>query len=148
MVCESGWGFWPGRSEPLLCTLPVCCDKLQIDDFHIVAGIDRACDMVDIFIIKNAYHFENGVNFANVRQELITQALSLRGALYETSDIDEFHNGGHFFGGFAHFRQSVEPQVWNGDDADRRINSGKGIIGNKNALARQRIKKRQFPDVR
>ena len=50
--------------------------------------------MHDVIVLEAAHDVRDRIDFADVRQELIAEALALRGARDQSCDIDEFHRRG------------------------------------------------------
>ena len=44
-------------------------------------------------IIKATYHVGDGIRLANIRKELVAQALAFGGARDQTGDVDELDDG-------------------------------------------------------
>src|SRR5262249_15971152 len=91
----------------------------------------------------------DGVDLANMREELVAEPLALGGATDEPGDVDEFELGRHDLRGLAELRQDREPRVGDGDAADIRLDRAEGIV---RCLSRggrgQGIEKRRFADIR
>ena len=51
--------------------------------------------MHDIGVAEEAHDLADGIGFADVRQELVTQTLAARRARHQTGDVDELHRGRH-----------------------------------------------------
>ena len=62
--------------------------ELRVDDFFVANGIYRAIDVYDVRIIETAEDVDDGITFAYVSEELVTEALALGGAFDESGDID------------------------------------------------------------
>ena len=56
-------------------------------------------DVHDVVVLEAAHHVRDRVDFADMRQKLIAQALALRGAGHQARDIDELHRGRQIFSG-------------------------------------------------
>ena len=53
------------------------------------SGIDAAGDVHDVVVLEAAHHVRDRVDLADVREELVAEALALRGAGHEAGDVDE-----------------------------------------------------------
>ncbi len=49
--------------------------------------------MLDVVILEAAQNMDDGVHLADVAEELVAQALALRGAAHEAGDVDEAQAG-------------------------------------------------------
>jgi hypothetical protein len=74
---------------------------------------------------------EDGIARSNVRQERVTESLTLVRSLDETGDIGDGEDGGHGVLGLGHAHQEVEAVIRNGnlrsggiDRAERIVLSG------------------------
>src|SRR5260370_42715634 len=56
--------------------------------------VDRAQHVHDVGVLERADYVDDRVHLADVRQELVAQALALRGAFHEPRDVDELDHGG------------------------------------------------------
>ena len=72
---------------------------------------------------------DDGVDLADVGQELVTQALALTCSGHQTRDIDKFDCGRDDDFGFGDFLQNREPLVGHGDDSDIGIDRAKRVVG-------------------
>ena len=62
--------------------------QLCVDNTLVTNWINRAIDVGDVTILKAAQNVDNSIGIADIAQELVTQALTLRCTLYQTCDID------------------------------------------------------------
>lgn len=53
--------------------------------------------MDDVVIVKAAHHLHDGVHFTDIRQELVAQSGSFRGALDQAGNVHEFNERGDDF---------------------------------------------------
>ena len=65
-----------------------------------------------------------GVGLADVREELVAQALALAGARHEACDVHELHGGGHDARRMVDVRQRVEARVGHGHHAHVGLDGG------------------------
>src|SRR5437763_7416496 len=123
--------------------------KLGVDNFDVFNRIDRSTDMMNVAILEAANHLHNRIDFANVTEELIAEAFARTRPFNESSDINELNRGRHNFWRMRDLSKSRQTRIWNGDDADVRINRAKGIIlGWRFVRARNSVKERRLADVR
>ena len=67
--------------------------QLGLDDFDVVNRIDLARDVNHVVVFKAAHHVDDGVGFADVREEFVAQPFAGAGACDQTGNIDELDNG-------------------------------------------------------
>ena len=71
----------------------------------------------------------DGVALPDVPQELVAQARTLAGALDQTRNVHELHDGGGLFVGLPQLGQLVQPGVRHGHDAAVGLNGAEGVVG-------------------
>jgi len=72
----------------------------------------------DVVVFKAAQDVGDGVAFADVGKELVTEAFALRRAFHEARDIDEGHPRGDDLFGACDFGQDIKTRVRHADIAD------------------------------
>jgi hypothetical protein len=77
----------------LLHRLEVGEHQLGVDHLDVAHRIDRAGDVVDVLVVEAADHLDDGVDLADVGQELVAEALALARALDQAGDVDELDRG-------------------------------------------------------
>ena len=90
--------------------------------------IDGPHDVHDVGILERANHVHHGIDFPDLREELIAEALALRGALDQAGDVHELHDCGHLFLGFDDRVEPLEPGIGNFDNADIRLDSAERVV--------------------
>ena len=94
----------------------------------IAHGIDRSHHVDHVGILEAANHMYHGVDFANVREELVAEPFALRGALHEAGDVHELHDGGDFAFGFDDLVQLLEPRIGDLDHPDVRLHGAERVV--------------------
>ena len=56
---------------------------------------------MDVRVFEAADDLDDGIDFADVTQEFVAEAFTLRGAFDQSGDIDEFDGSGNEDGGFG-----------------------------------------------
>ena len=102
--------------------------KLRIDDLDVARRVDGARDVNDVVVLEAPHHVCDGVDFPDVRQELIAEALALRGARDQSCDIDEFHRRGEDLLGMHDGGKLTESRVRQGHHSDVRIDGAERIV--------------------
>jgi len=104
-------------------------DELRIHHFDIVDGIDDSVDMNDVGIFKTAYDVNDRLDFSDVTQKPVAQTFRRGLLLSQDGDIEKRHGRMGPFRRVEHVRQSLEPFIGHGDDADIGIDSTERIVG-------------------
>lgn len=63
--------------------------QLGFDRLGIGHRVDAALDMGNVVILEAAQHMHDGVDLADVGEELVAQPFALRGAAHQTGNVDE-----------------------------------------------------------
>ena len=71
--------------------------QLGLDHVGIAQRIDGAFDMRHVAVLEAAQDVDDGVDLADIGQELVAQALTLGGTADQAGDIDEFQRCRHDF---------------------------------------------------
>ena len=79
--------------DAALQTFEVGQHQLGFDRLGVRYRIDTALDMGDVVILEAAQHMHDGVDLADVGEELVAEPFALRGAAHETGDVDEIDAG-------------------------------------------------------
>ena len=85
-------------------------------------------DVHDVLVGEAAHHLDDGVDFADVLQELVAQALTLRGALHQAGDIHELEGRGNDHLGLGELRERRQPIVGHHHDADVGLDGAERIV--------------------
>ena len=103
--------------------------------------------MNHVVVFKAAHHVDDGVGFADVREEFVAQPFAGAGACDQTGDIDELDNGALDFLRVHDSRQRIKPLVRHFDDADIGLDGAKGVVFCRNACVGQCVEQGGFSDV-
>ena len=137
------------RGYAFLEALEVGEHQLGLDRLRIGDRIDAALDVGHVAAFEAAQHVDDGIDFADVRQELVAKPVALRRSADQAGDVDELDLGFDLLRRLGDLADSVEPLVGNGDAADVRLDRAEGIVRRlrRRGLG-QRIEKRGFTDIR
>ena len=113
--------------------------QLGLDHLDVGDRVDLAGHVDHVLVIEAAHHVDDGVGFADVREELVAQALALARAGHQARDVDELDDGRHDALGLDDGRQRVEPRVGQLDDAHVRLDRAKGVVLCRDAGLREGI---------
>ena len=130
--------------EPLLDRLEVGEGELDLDDAQVLDRVGRARHVV---VDERPQHEHDGVDLADVGEELVAEALALAGALDEAADVDDLHGGVHDVAALGHLGQAVEALVGHLGDADVRVLGGERVRRGERAAAREGVVQRALPGV-
>ena len=122
-------------------------DQLGLDGVDVGCGIHPAGDMHDIRVAEETDNLADRVGFADVRKELVAQALALGRTRNQAGDIHELDGRGDDACGIVDFRQAVQAGVGNGNDAHVGFDGGEGIVRRKAALIGEGGKQRGLAHV-
>ena len=124
--------------ELLLKRLDVGEDELGHDGVGVpgrVHEVGRATNLThDVGVGEVADDLADGVGLADVRQELVAQALALGGTLHKAGDVHELHRGRHDAARMHDVGELLETAVWHVDNAHVGLDGGKGVVGGEAAL--------------
>src|SRR5262249_54864910 len=102
----------------------------------------------NVVVLKTADDLDHRVRFANICQELIAQALSLRSSTNEAGDIDELHDSRHDRLRPYEFCEGIKAFVGHSHDTHIRLDGSERRICRKSRhLCGQSVKKRRFTNV-
>ena len=117
-------------------------DELGLDGVHVGRGVHELAGAAglahDVGILEEADDLADGVAVADVRQELVAEALALVRALDQACDVNELDGGRHDLRGMHHLGELVQALVGNVHDAHVGVDRGEGVVGREPALAGQR----------
>ena len=80
-------------------------------DLDVADRIDRARDVVHVRVLEAADHLHDRVDLADVREELVAEALALARALDQAGDVDELDRRRITTFGLRDLLQLGEPRV-------------------------------------
>ena len=104
--------------------------------------------MVHVGIVEAARDLNDGVDFADVREELVAQALALAGALDEAGDVDKLDRRRDDDGGAGNLPQHFQARVRHCHHADIRVDGAERIVGRfRLTAAGDGVEQRRLADV-
>ena len=123
-------------------------DELEVDGLDITNRIYGTIDMHDVVIIEAANDVHDGVGLTDVRQELVTETLTLGSALDETCDIDELDHRRHDLLRIIQGAQLLKTLIRYSDDTDVRLDRTERVVGRLRARLRNCVKQCRLADIR
>lgn len=122
--------------------------QLGFDGLRVGNGIDAAFDMGDVVVLEAAQHVDDGVNFADIGEELVAQAFALGRAAHEAGNVHEVDAGRDDFLRAGDAGDVVLARIGNRHFAGVRLDGAEGIIrGLRGRGLGQRVEKRRFADI-
>lgn len=121
--------------------------QLGFDDFDVGDRIDLAGHVDHVGIFEAAHHVDDGVGFADVREELVAQAFALAGARHQAGDVDEFDRGRQDALGLDDLGQLLQTRIRHLDHADVRLDGAERIVLGGDAGAGQSVEECRFANV-
>ncbi len=122
--------------------------EFGVDRFDVVDRVDRARHMRHVVVLEAADDVRDRVGLADVRQELVAEALALRGAGHQPGDIDELHGRRNDFLRLGDVRQRLQARIGHLDHADVRLDRAERIVLGRDLRRRERIEQCRFANVR
>ena len=148
-VLVAAFGFLAQAVDAPLQAVEIGQHQLGLDRLDIGDRIDPALHMGNVGILEAAHHMRDGIDLADIREELIAEPLAFGGAAHEARDIDEGQPGRNDLGRFGKLGERFEPRVGHRHFADIRLDGAEWIIGRlRRRRFGQRIEERRLADVR
>ena len=122
-------------------------DELGLDGFHVGGGVDLAVHMDHVGVAEEAHDLADGVGLADVREELVAQALALARAFHQTRDVDELHRRRDDLRGMVDLRELIEARIGDGHDAHVGLDGRERVVRREAALVGERREQGRFADV-
>ncbi len=134
--------------KPLFDRFQIGQHQFGLDRFCVRDRVDPAVDMGDIIIFEAAQDMSDGIDLADVGQELVAEALAPGCAFHQTGDINEGHprryrpfrfgDGGQFFEPGIRDRDLTDVGL---DRAERKVRRLRG------GRPRKRVEQCRFSDI-
>src|SRR5690606_9276855 len=102
----------------------------------------------DVRVLEAAHDVADGVDFADVGQELVAQALAAGGAGDQAGDVHELDRGGDHLLRVDDVRQRVQARVRHRHHAHVGLDRAEGEVGRGDARPGQRVEEGRLADVR
>ena len=105
--------------------------------------------MGDVAALEAAQHMDDGVDLADVGEELVAQAFALGGAAHQPGDVDEADPGRDDLLRFGDGGNGGQARIGHRHLAGIRLDGAKGIVGRlRRRGAGQGVEEGRFADVR
>ena len=92
-----------------------------------------------VVVLETAHHVRDCIDLADVGEELVAEALALRGAFDDAGDVDEFDRRRHDLFGLGNRGEPLEPRVRHRHDANVRIDRAERVVLGRDLRPRQGI---------
>ena len=96
--------------------------------------------MYYVRIAKSSNHLGYGISLTNIRKELITQSLSLRGSFDDARNVNKGNGSGNDFFRREDFRKTIQSRIRKIYHSDVWFDGGEGIVGGQYRVFGQSIK--------
>ncbi len=134
--------------EPALDRLEVGEHQLGLHRLGVGHRVDAALDMGDVVVLEAAQHVGDGVDLADVGEELVAEPLAARGAAHEPGDVDEGQPRRDHPGRAGDLGQPLEARVGHRHLADVGLDGAEGIVLGRGRGGRgERVEQRRLADV-
>lgn len=100
--------------------------------------------MGDVFVAEDPGDLTDRCCFTDVGQELVAQALTLRGATHDAGDVDELNCGGQDLGRAEYFGQLAKAIIGHCHHADIWLDRGEGIVRREYVVLGQGVEERRL----
>ena len=121
--------------------------QFGLDHGDIVQRADLAGNVDHVRVFKAAHHVDDGVGFADMRQELVAQTFTLGSTSDQASDIYKFHRGWQDAFWLDDFCQGIQARIRHFDHAHIRFDSTERIVFSGNARFGEGVEEGRFTDV-
>ena len=101
-----------------------------------------------VLIIEATHDMYYRVDLTYMRQEFVSESLTLRRALHKSRNIDELDHRRRVLLGMVHIRKYVKPLIRNGNNADIRFYRAEGIVRRFGTRIGEGIEKRALAHIR
>ncbi len=135
----------PGQD--LLDRLEVGEDQLGVDRLDVVLGRDLAVDVDDVLVLEGADDLADRVGLADVREELVAQALALGGAAHDAGDVDEVDGRREDALRGEDLGQLGQARVGDAHDAHVRLDRGERVVGRQHVVLGQGVEQGRLADI-
>ena len=113
----------------------------------VAARVDLAVDVGDVLVAEDAGDLADRGGLADVREELVAQALALRGAADDAGDVDELDRRGQQLLRAEDLRELRQPVVGHADDADVGLDRRERVVRREHVVLGQRVEEGRLARV-
>ena len=106
----------------------VSVNQFQVDSVDVFFWVHLAGNGSDVFVIKSPNHVHDGIGLADVFQELVSKAFTLRSPLNQTGDVRKFKSSVDNLLSWDQFLDPGQALVRHFDHAHVRFDGGKWVI--------------------
>ena len=143
----AGAGLPAGLVEGALDLLQVGEHQLGADRVDVAERVDRAGDMHDVVVLEAADDLKDRVDLADVREELVAEALPGACAGDEAGDVDEPHRGGDHLLGLDQRLDAGEARIGHRHDAHIGLDGAEGVVLRLDASGGQGVEEGALADI-
>ncbi len=103
--------------------------QLGLDGVGVLDRVDAALDMNHVVVLEAAKHIGDGIDLADVGEELVAEPFALGGAAHQPGDVDEGQPCGDHLSGLGNSGELVEARVGDRNLADIRLDGAERVVG-------------------
>jgi hypothetical protein len=122
-------------------------DQLGVDRLDVRRGINGTVHMHHVRVVEHPNDLADRVGLADVREELVAEALPLGCALDQARDVHKGHRGRHDPGAFEYRRQPAQPRIGQRHHADVWLDGRERIVRGQHVVVGQRVEQGGLADV-
>lgn len=141
-------GLLRQAGDGLLDGLEVGEDQLGVDRLDVVLGRDLAVDVDDVLVLEGTDDLADRVGLADVREELVAQALALARTAHDARDVDEVDRRGEQLLRAEDLGELVQAGVGDAHDAHVRLDGGERVVGRQHVVLGQGVEQGRLADIR
>ena len=135
--------------DALLQAFEVGQHQLGLDRLGVRDRVDPALDMGDVVVLEASDDVGDGVDLADIGEELVAETLALARAAHEARDVDEGEAGRDDLLGMGELGQPHQARIGHRDLADIGLDRAEGIVlGLRGGRLRERIEEGGLADIR
>jgi len=137
------------RVDALLQAIEIGEHQFGFDRSSVGDRIDLALDVGDVAVLEAAQYVRDRVDLADMGEELVAEALALRGAAHEAGDVDEGEPGRNDRVGMRDFRERLQARIGHRHLAEIGLDGAERIIRRlRGGGLRQSVEERGLADIR
>ena len=103
--------------------------------------------MHDVVVVEGTHDLADGVGLADGGEELVPQALPLRGAPHQAHDVDEGDRGRHDGCSVVELRQLGQPGVGHGDHTHVGVDRRERVVGREHLVVGKGVEEGRLADI-
>lgn len=123
-----GFGIFACAFDAFFDLAEVGENEFEGNDIDISERVYGAVDVGDVVVVKAANHVDDGVDFADVGEELVAEALAFGCAFDEAGNVNELDSGGEDLFGSGNFGEDIKSGIGDADHSDVGFDGAEGKV--------------------